>query len=83
MPCVRAPQGRASEPASTREAEAERERGKSDADDDEHVAPHAVGNGLVALRHPDGADGPPVVEHGHGGEEKLLAERVAVPRALP
>ena len=56
------------------EREAERERRQADADDDEHVAAHPLGDGGVALRDADGADRAALVEDRHGGVEELVAD---------
>ena len=64
------------------ETEPERERREPDADDHEHVAPHALGDGRVALRHPHGADRPALVEDRHSRVEQLLADGLALPRSL-
>ncbi len=65
-----------------RQRQPERECDDTDADEDEDVAAHPVADRLDALRHPDGADPPPVVDHGHGREQELLAERLTAALAL-
>ncbi len=62
--------------------QAEQQRDRAHSDEHEDVPAHPVADGLDALRHPDGADAPAVVDHRNRREEQVLAEGVAPPLAL-
>ncbi len=63
-------------------AQPEQQRERAHTHEGQRVAPHLLLDRVHALRHAHGPDRPVAPHHGHGGEEDVLSERVAVARAL-